>query len=105
MAQPPKPSNYDLYQPTTPAPEPFRPHKTEVCAVEKRPSSDAEKQGGYNEKNAVGNYKTQFPDVNERKIMMKIDLRVIPVLCVLYLLAFLDRYVPFLRWQFRFSFA
>ena len=32
--------------------------------------------------------------VDEKKLMRKIDLRVVPVLCVLYLLAFLDRYVP-----------
>ena len=31
--------------------------------------------------------------VNERRVLTKIDLRVVPVLCVLYLLAFLDRYV------------
>jgi len=29
--------------------------------------------------------------VDERKLMWKIDLRVVPVLCILYLLAFLDR--------------
>lgn len=29
--------------------------------------------------------------VNERKLMTKIDMRVIPVLSVLYLMAFLDR--------------
>lgn len=30
-------------------------------------------------------------DINERKLMTKIDLRIIPVLSVLYLMAFLDR--------------
>ena len=35
--------------------------------------------------------------VNERKVLAKIDLRVVPVLCVLSLLAFLDRYVAQLR--------
>lgn len=29
--------------------------------------------------------------IDERRLMTKIDLRVVPVLCVLYLLAFLDR--------------
>jgi hypothetical protein len=29
----------------------------------------------------------------ERKLVTKIDLRVIPFLCIMYLLAFLDRYV------------
>ncbi|KAH9945828.1 MFS general substrate transporter [Epithele typhae] len=33
----------------------------------------------------------RFPDVNEAKVIRKIDLRVVPVLCALYLLAFLDR--------------
>ncbi|PCH41172.1 MFS general substrate transporter [Wolfiporia cocos MD-104 SS10] len=34
---------------------------------------------------------TRFPRIDEKKVVRKIDLRVIPVLCVLYLLAFLDR--------------
>ena len=36
-------------------------------------------------------YKVRFAHINERKVMNKIDLRVVPVLCLLYLLAFLDR--------------
>lgn len=36
-------------------------------------------------------YKTRFPEVDERKLMRKIDFRLVPVLCILYLLAFLDR--------------
>ncbi|TFY67771.1 hypothetical protein EVJ58_g1414 [Rhodofomes roseus] len=36
-------------------------------------------------------YKLRFPEVNEAKLMRKIDLKVIPVLCVMYLLAYLDR--------------
>lgn len=32
-----------------------------------------------------------FPGVDESKIVRKIDIRVVPVLCLLYLLAFLDR--------------
>lgn len=32
-----------------------------------------------------------FPSVNERRLLRKMDLRVIPVLSVLYVLAFLDR--------------
>lgn len=31
--------------------------------------------------------------VNERKLVMKMDLRILPVLCVVYLMAFIDRYV------------
>ena len=38
-----------------------------------------------------GDYRARFPNVNEAKVMRKIDIRVVPVLCVLYLLAFLDR--------------
>ncbi|EMD32218.1 hypothetical protein CERSUDRAFT_88143 [Gelatoporia subvermispora B] len=39
----------------------------------------------------VDDYKTRLSHVNERKLMRKIDLRVVPVLTILYLLAFLDR--------------
>jgi len=35
--------------------------------------------------------KEMFPDVDESKVMRKIDIRVVPVLCLLYVLAFLDR--------------
>ena len=38
-----------------------------------------------------GDYKARFPNIDEAKVVRKIDMRVIPVLCVLYLLAFLDR--------------
>ena len=38
-----------------------------------------------------GDYKARFPNIDERKVIRKIDIRVVPVLCVLYLLAFLDR--------------
>ncbi|EIW60283.1 MFS general substrate transporter [Trametes versicolor FP-101664 SS1] len=38
-----------------------------------------------------GDYKLRFPNIDEAKVVRKIDLRVVPVLCVLYLLAFLDR--------------
>lgn len=31
-------------------------------------------------------------NVSERQLLRKIDLRIIPVLCVLYVLSFLDRY-------------
>ncbi|OSD08530.1 MFS general substrate transporter [Trametes coccinea BRFM310] len=36
-------------------------------------------------------YKALYPDVNESQVLWKIDLRVVPVISVLYLLAFLDR--------------
>lgn len=38
-----------------------------------------------------GDYRARFPNIDERKVMRKVDIRVVPVLCVLYLLAFLDR--------------
>ena len=31
------------------------------------------------------------PEVSRRRVLNKIDIRVVPVLCALYLLAFLDR--------------
>lgn len=37
--------------------------------------------------------KTKFPNVNNSKLMRKIDMRLIPPICILYLLAFLDRCV------------
>lgn len=43
-----------------------------------------------------GDYKERFPNVDEAKVVRKIDMRVVPCLCVLYLLAFLDRSVPLL---------
>jgi chromosome condensin MukBEF MukE localization factor len=33
----------------------------------------------------------QLTTTTERKLMTKVDLHILPVLCVLYLLAFLDR--------------
>ncbi|KAI9065355.1 MFS general substrate transporter [Trametes sanguinea] len=38
-----------------------------------------------------GGYKALYPDVNEATVVWKIDLRVVPVISILYLLAFLDR--------------
>ncbi|KAI0362467.1 major facilitator protein [Trametes cingulata] len=38
-----------------------------------------------------GGYKAQYPDVNEAKLVRKIDFRVVPMISILYLLAFLDR--------------
>ncbi|KAI0698917.1 MFS general substrate transporter [Cytidiella melzeri] len=32
-----------------------------------------------------------FPNIDERKLMRKIDMRLVPPICILYLLAFLDR--------------
>jgi len=33
-----------------------------------------------------------FPDINESALIRKIDIRVIPVLCLLFSFAFLDRF-------------
>ncbi|OBZ68954.1 hypothetical protein A0H81_11047 [Grifola frondosa] len=38
-----------------------------------------------------GDYKSRFRHIDEAKVIRKIDRRVVPVLCLLYLLAFLDR--------------
>jgi len=40
---------------------------------------------------ATGDYKSQFAHIDEAKLVRKIDWRIIPVLVVLYVLAFLDR--------------
>ncbi|OSX60459.1 hypothetical protein POSPLADRAFT_1171562 [Postia placenta MAD-698-R-SB12] len=55
-------------------------------------TGDVEKHGyAHDESSAALDLKTRFPTVDEAKVMRKVDMRVIPVLCVLYLLAFLDR--------------
>ena len=38
-----------------------------------------------------GSVDLKASDVDERKLLRKIDIRLVPVLCILYLLAFLDR--------------
>ncbi|KAI0672890.1 major facilitator protein [Trametes maxima] len=38
-----------------------------------------------------GDYKLLYPGVNEAKLLRKVDMRVIPIITVLYFLAFLDR--------------
>lgn len=41
----------------------------------------------------LAGYRERYPNVNQAKLVRKIDLRVIPMISILYLLAFLDRYV------------
>ena len=36
--------------------------------------------------------KEMFPDINESALIRRIDIRVIPVLCLLYIFASLDRF-------------
>jgi hypothetical protein len=33
--------------------------------------------------------------INEKTLLWKIDLRILPIICVVYLMAFIDRYGPF----------
>ena len=58
---------------------------------------DAEKHGyrssAASEADLAVDYKARFPDIDEARVLRKIDVRVVPVLCVLYLLAFVDRWV------------
>ena len=58
-------------------------------------SRDVEKHGAHSsaasEADVDVDYKARFPNIDEKKVLRKIDFRVVPVLCVLYLLAFLDR--------------
>lgn len=44
-------------------------------------------------------YKQRFPNINESKVVRRIDLKVVPVLSIMYLLAFLDRCVT-LVWHY-----
>ncbi|KAI0333567.1 major facilitator protein [Cubamyces sp. BRFM 1775] len=39
----------------------------------------------------TGEYQSAYPNVNEAKLLRKIDLKVVPVISCLYLMAFLDR--------------
>lgn len=40
----------------------------------------------------LAGYKERYPNVNQARLVRKIDMRVIPMISILYLLAFLDRY-------------
>ena len=33
-----------------------------------------------------------FMAVNEKRLVLKMDLRILPILCIVYLMAFIDRY-------------
>ena len=35
--------------------------------------------------------------INERRLVLKVDLRILPILCVVYLMAFIDRYIAVLH--------
>jgi len=35
----------------------------------------------------------EHPTINERKLVLEIDLRILPILCIVYLMAFIDRCV------------
>jgi hypothetical protein len=71
------------------------------------PIYDAEK-GKYNDghsspaRSEVSPTRTDTPltdTVSERKLVYKIDRHVLPFICVMYLLAFLDRYVILLAFS------
>jgi hypothetical protein len=55
---------------------------TEVAAHNQERNLDPEKPLGVS---------GPLPDIDERRLMWKIDLHLVPPLCILYLLAFLDR--------------
>ncbi|THH00403.1 hypothetical protein EW026_g2122 [Hermanssonia centrifuga] len=52
--------------------------------------TSVEEQRGFNHEGSV-DCKSESAGVDERKLLRKIDLRLVPALCILYLLAFLDR--------------
>ena len=86
-------SEHSELLPTTPTTAVLKHPKASSSLQDHPKSPDVEKQ--YNlapyTKTEGGDYRARFPNVNEAKVIRKIDIRVIPVLCVLYLLAFLDR--------------
>lgn len=36
--------------------------------------------------------RVKHPTINERRLVTKIDLKILPILCIVYLMAFIDRY-------------
>ncbi|KAI0748583.1 MFS general substrate transporter [Daedaleopsis nitida] len=64
---------------------------------ETRSSADVEKQPGLSPSVDLGSnvdkddYKARFPNINEAKVIRKIDVHLVPALCMIYLLSFLDR--------------
>ncbi|TCD70506.1 hypothetical protein EIP91_003267 [Steccherinum ochraceum] len=66
-----------------------------VDALKVAPSTDGSSQKGSVdaslEEKAVGTLSSQFKHINERKLLFKIDVRVLSVLAIVYFTAFLDR--------------
>ena len=56
-----------------------------------------EKQGQANHQVRDGSsshdLSTEQLAINEKNLVMKIDMRILPILCLVYLMAFIDRYV------------
>jgi hypothetical protein len=53
-----------------------------------------EKQGQANHQIRDGSSSHELstePAINERKLVLKIDMRILPILCLVYLMAFIDR--------------
>ena len=58
------------------------------------PSGRSSVKGNVGERETIAEPRTandMFLGIDESKVIRKIDIRVVPVLCLLYLLAFLDR--------------
>ena len=69
----------------------------ERCIVKEKPkssgsTSDEDKASLHSDDREVKQSSSTTKNVSERQLLRKIDLRIIPVLCVLYVLSFLDRY-------------
>ena len=71
---------------------PFTTHDRHSCAPalgSPTPSTDGQlTQVGYEDR-AVA--KEMYSDINESALIRKIDLRVVPIVCLIYIFAFLDR--------------
>ena len=58
------------------------------------PGGRSSVKGNVEERETIAQSQTSndiFPGIDEGGVVRKIDIRVVPVLCLLYLLAFLDR--------------
>ncbi|KAF9644846.1 MFS general substrate transporter [Thelephora ganbajun] len=63
-------------------------------SIDDSPSNHSSIKDGVEARDTIVHSRTAkeiFPNVDEDKVLRKIDIRVVPVLCLLYLLAFLDR--------------
>ncbi|KAI0822715.1 major facilitator protein [Trametes gibbosa] len=63
----------------------------EAASVTKNTDSIEELSSEYHSRSGPEDYRARYAHINEAKLVRKIDMRVVPMISILYLLAFLDR--------------